>query len=316
MTDIDEEFEKSRRRIFGLAYRMLGSAADAEDIVQESWLRARGAAADELKSPEAYFVTIATRLCLDDLKSAKRKRESYVGPWLPEPLGDVAGLSPENAMEYCDDLSFALLMTLEKLTPPERAAFLLHDVFDAPFAEIAATLGKSEAACRQLAARARKSVRSSRPAGKVAADAHSLLLMKFAEAVATGDPANLRSLLTADAVSYSDGGGVKLAARNPIYGADKVARFLTGLAAKAARLGQSPQLHLAAVNGAPAFLLYQDGALDQTLSIECDGEKITAVFMVRNPEKLRSIRRAGNQAIGILVSAPTFSDHGRVRRIS
>jgi len=164
MTRLDEEFERCRRRLFGLAYRMLSSAADAEDIVQETWLRAAGAGVDEIRSPEAFFISIATRLCLDQLKSARAKRETYIGPWLPEPIVDIEGMTPETAMEYADDLSFALLMTLEKLSPPERAAFILHEVFDFGFVDIAQSLGKSEAACRQLASRARKSVREARPA--------------------------------------------------------------------------------------------------------------------------------------------------------
>lgn len=289
MTSLDAEFENSRKRIFGLAYRMLGSAADAEDIVQETWLRARRAAADEVRSPEAFFVTVATRLCLDQLKSAKRKRESYVGPWLPEPIADTEGMSPENAMELADDLSFALMMTLEKLSPPERAAFLMHDIFDAPFPDIARALGKTEEACRQLASRARKAVRSAKPARKVSPVAHSALLAKFAEAIASGDARSLEALLAADAVAWSDGGGVKRAALNPIRGASRIARFFLGLARKAARLRQTPSFHPAAINGAPGFLIFIDGALDQTLSIETDGERITAIYVVRNPEKLGAL---------------------------
>lgn len=289
MTSLDSEFQKSRRRVFGLAYRMLSSAADAEDIVQETYLRAREAAAVDIRSPEAFFVTIATRLCLDQLKSARRKRETYVGPWLPEPIADTDGMSPETAVEFADDLSFALLMTLERLSPPERAAFLMHDVFGTPFPDIARALGKSEGTCRQLASRARKAVKEGRPRRKVSADAHSAMLMKFAEAVASGDAKNLEALLAADVVSYSDGGGVRHAALNPITGAGKVARFFIGLAEKGARLGTLPSFRLATLNGAPAFLLYQGDKLDETLSIDTDGEKITAIFLVRNPDKLGAI---------------------------
>lgn len=287
MSALDKEFEKSRKRLFGLAYRMLGSASDAEDIVQETWLRAHDAAADDIRSPEAYFVTIATRLCLDALKSAKKKRETYIGPWLPEPIGDTNGLSPENQLEFADDLSFALLMTLEKLSPPERAAFLLHDVFDAPFPDIAATLGKSEAACRQLASRARKAVRAERQTRKIAPEAHAALLEKFAAAVATGDAKNIETLLAADCVAYSDGGGVKTAALNPIFGADRVARFFAGLAGKAMRQGLMPSFETGVVNGAPALLLYDGAELDQTLSIAISDRKIAALYLVRNPDKLR-----------------------------
>jgi len=292
MKNLDAEFDRCRKRLFGLAYRMLGSASDAEDIVQETWLRAQGAVADEIRSPEAFFVTIATRLCLDELKSAKKKRETYVGPWLPEPISETDGLSPENQMEFADDLSFALLMTLEKLSPPERAAFLLHDVFDAPFPDIAATLGKSEAACRQLASRARKAVRGDKPLAKANPEAHAALLAKFAEAVASGDATKIEALLAADAVAYSDGGGVKIAAINPIIGADKVARFFAGLAGKAMRLGIIPTFKTVTINNEPALLIYLDGALDQTLSVETDGETLSALYMVRNPQKL------GRAAIG------------------
>jgi RNA polymerase sigma-70 factor (ECF subfamily) len=292
MSDLAVEFEKCRRRLFGLAYRMLGSAADAEDIVQETFLRTREISADELRSPEAFFVTIATRLCLDELKSAKKKRETYVGPWLPEPIEDVEGLSPETAMEYADDLSFALLMTLEKLSPPERAAFLLHDVFDAPFPDIAKALGKSEAACRQLASRARRTVREGRPAREVPRASHAALLQKFAEAIASGDAKNLAALLAADAIAWSDGGGVKRSALNPIIGADKIARFFTGLAAKAARRGPMPYFQIKDINGAPAFLVFAGEDLDQTLSIETDGARITVLYLVRNPQKLRRLKSA------------------------
>jgi RNA polymerase sigma-70 factor (ECF subfamily) len=293
MTPLAADFERCRKRLFGLAYRMLGSAADAEDIVQETYLRASQAAADEIRSPEAYFVTIATRLCLDQLKSARRQRESYIGPWLPEPIADVSGLSPESAAEFADDLSFALLMILEKLSPPERAAFLLHDVFDAPFLDVANALGRSESACRQLASRARRAVREQKAPTKVAPETHSALLMKFAEAAASGDAKSLEALLAADAVAWSDGGGVKRAALNPIIGAGKVARFFTGLAAKTARGGAKPTYEIASINGAPGLLIYIDGALDQTLSLECDGERITSLYLVRNPEKLRTFLGKG-----------------------
>lgn len=289
MNDLTDAFEKSRRRLFGLAYRMLQSAADAEDIVEETYLRAQTAAADDLRSPESFFVTIATRLCLDQLKSARAKRLAYVGSWLPEPIADIDGLSPAHAVEHADDLSFALLMTLEKLSPPERAAFLLHDVFGEPFQDIAKTLDKSEASCRQLATRARRSVRQASPARKVAAETHRILLAGFIEAIASGDPQKLSTLLAADAVAWSDGGGAKRAALNPIFGADKIARYFTGIAAKAARLGVVADLRDGTINGAPAIFLFRGDQLDQTLSIATDGVLITAVYVVSNPEKLRAV---------------------------
>jgi len=274
-----------RGRLLGLAYRMLGSRSDAEDVVQDAYLRFAGA--QDVHNPEAFLVTIVTRLCLDRLKSAKAQREVYVGPWLPEPVFDAEGLSAEAATELADDLSFALLLALDRLSPMERAAFLLHDVFDTPFSEIAAMLDRTEAACRQLASRARRAVRDNRPAPAAAPDNHAHLLRAFTEAVASGDVGQLAELLRADAVAITDGGGRKFAARNPIAGADKIARFFIGLAGKTA--GHDVRIEPAMINGAVGALLYLDGELDLTLSMAIDGEKIAAIYIVRNPEKLRHL---------------------------
>jgi len=235
-----------RGRLLGLAYRMLGSRSDAEDVVQDAYIRFAGA--QDVHNAEAFLVTIVTRLCLDRLKSAKAQREVYVGPWLPEPVFDAEGLSADTATELADDLSFALLLALDRLSPLERAAFLLHDVFDTPFSEIAAMLDHTEASCRQLA-----------------------------------------ELLREDAVAITDGGGRKFAARNPIKGADKVARFFIGLAGKIA--GQDVRIQPAVINGAVGALLYLDGELDLTMSMAIDGEKIAAIYIVRNPDKLRHAPR-------------------------
>ena len=277
-----------RGRLLGLAYRMLGSRSDAEDIVQDAYLRFAGAS--DVHNPEAFLVTIVTRLCLDRLKSAKAQRELYVGPWLPEPVCDAEGLSPDAATELADDLSFALLLALDRLTPMERAAFLLHDVFDTPFSEIAAMLDRSEAACRQLATRARRAVRDERPAPASTPDNHARLLMAFGEAVTSGDVSRLAELLREDAVAITDGGGRKTAARNPIHGADRIARFFIGLAAK--NPGHEVRLEPAFINGAAGAFLYIDGELDLTLSVAIDGEKIAAVYIVRNPDKLRHLPAA------------------------
>ena len=278
-----------RGRLLGLAYRMLGSRADAEDVLQDAYIRF--AAAGDVRNDEAFLVTTVTRLCLDRLKSARAKREIYVGPWLPEPIVDADALSPHAATELSDDLSFALMLALERLKPAERAAFLLHDVFDAPFADIAETLGKSEAACRQLATRARKAVRETRPTQTPPPDAHARLLGAFTEAVASGDVSRLAALLRDDAIALSDGGGVKAAALNPIHGPDKIARFYIGLARKYAARGGKLRLEPATINGALGLLVYLNGELDQTLSIAVDGQKIAAIYGVRNPEKLKGMRR-------------------------
>ena len=277
-----------RGRLLGLAYRMLGSRSDAEDVVQDAYLRFAGA--QDVHNAEAFLVTVVTRLCLNRLKSARAQREVYVGPWLPEPVFDADGLSADTATELADDLSFALLLALDRLSPLERAAFLLHDVFDTPFPEIAAMLDRTEAACRQLASRARRAVRDDRPAPAKAPDNHARLLQAFGEAVASGDVAQLAELLRADAVALTDGGGRKTAARNPIIGADKIARFFIGIAAKNA--GHDIRVEPAMINGAFGALLYLDGELDHTMSMAIDGEKIAAIYIVRNPDKLRHLPAA------------------------
>lgn len=294
MTALDDAFQKSRRRLFGLAYRMLGSAMDAEDIVQETWLRASRADIDAIDAPEGFLVTIATRLCVDELTSARARREEYVGPWLPEPIPDTNVPAPSATVELADDLSFALLMALEKLTPEERAAFLLHDVFDVPFSDVARTLDRKEADCRQLAARARKAVQGARTRKKATTEEHQAILMKFAEAVSLGDPQKIAALFAPDAVAYSDGGGAARAALNPIRGADRIARLLVGLERKNMASRTRMTAELAVINGAPGFLLYIDGALDQTITIETDGASIGALYMVRNPAKLRTLARAAS----------------------
>jgi RNA polymerase sigma-70 factor (ECF subfamily) len=272
-----------RGRLLGLAYRMLGSRSDAEDVVQDAYLRFAGA--QDVRNTEAFLVTIVTRLCLDRLKSAKALREIYVGPWLPEPVFDADGLSADAATELADDLSFALMLALDRLSPLERAAFLLHDVFDRPFSEVAHMLDRTEAACRQLAVRARRAVRDERPAPAAAPERHARLLGAFCEAAASGDVSALAGLLCEDAIAITDGGGRKSAALNPIKGAQKIIRLLIGLAGKNA--GRDIRIVPMMINGTAGALLYMDGEIDHTLSMAIDGEKIAAIYMVRNPDKLR-----------------------------
>jgi RNA polymerase sigma-70 factor, ECF subfamily len=272
-----------RGRLLGLAYRMLGSRSDAEDVVQDAYLRFAGA--QDVRNPEALLVTIVTRLCLDRLKSAKAQREFYVGPWLPEPVFDADGLAPNAATELADDLSFALMLALDRLSPLERAAFLLHDVFDRSFAEVALMLERSEPACRQLAARARRAVRHQRPTPTTARDKHARLLSAFCEAAASGDVTALAGLLREDAIALTDGGGRKTAALNPIHGAHKIIRFLLGLGGKNA--GRDIRITPVMINGAAGVLVHMDGEIDHTLNMAIDEEKIAAIYIVRNPDKLR-----------------------------
>lgn len=286
------DFERHRGRLTGLAYRMLGSRADAEDVVQDAFLRWSSAQGDAIENNEAYLMRVVTRLCLDRLKSARAKREVYVGPWLPEPVLDAEALSAQTQAELADDLSFALLLALDRLSPAERAAFLLHDVFDAPFSEVAAALDKSEAACRQLAARARQAVRKARHDPAPHRDAHERLLAAFALAAASGDLTALKALLSEDVIAMTDGGGRKSAALNPIFGADKTARFIIGVARKSGGEALMAGARVATINGAPGLLLFIDGALDQALTIAVEAGRIAALYIVRNPDKLSAIERA------------------------
>jgi len=285
----DDPLAPHRRRLLGLAYRMLGSRSDAEDIVQDAYLRFAGA--EDVRNTEAMLVTIVTRLCLDRLKSARMQRETYVGPWLPEPVLDAEQLGADAATELADDLSFALMLALDRLSPPERAAFLLHDVFDTPFPEVARMLERTEAACRQLASRARRAVRDERAAPPtVAPEAHARLLDAFSHAAASGDLSALAGLLSEDAVIFTDGGGRKTAALNPIRGADKIMRFFAGIAAKNA--GRAIRLVPMKINGSVGALVYMDNEIDHALSLAVEGDKITAIYLVRNPDKLRHVAAA------------------------
>ncbi len=274
-----------RGRLVGLAYRMLGSRSDAEDVIQDAYLRVAGVSG--IENSEAYLVTVVTRLCLDRLKSARAQREVYVGPWLPEPVFDAEALSPETASELADNLSFALLLALDRLTPLERAAFLLHDIFEAPFTDVARILDRSEASCRQLASRARRAVRADAPAPAAVPDAHARLLSAFAAAAQSGDVSRLAALLHDDAIAFTDGGGRKRSALRPIHGPDRIGRFFVGLRRKLAREGTDVRLVPTTVNGELGALVFMNGELDQVMCCAIRGDRISALYVVRNPDKLR-----------------------------
>ena len=281
-------FERHRRTLTGLAYRMLGSRAEAEDVVQDAYLRWHQVDRDTIAEPRGYLSTIVTRLCLDRMKSARAQREVYVGQWLPEPVVDEA-LDADSACELAQDLSVALMLVLERLSPLERASFLLHDVFGLDFAEVARALRREEAACRQLAARARAHIEEARPRFPASREQGARLAAAFAVAAQKGDVAALTQLLADDAVLYSDGGGKRAAALNPIYGADKILRFLGGIMRKNAALS-SMQGRPATVNGLAGFVLREEDGVIDTLAFEHDGSRIVAIYVVRNPEKLRHVR--------------------------
>lgn len=286
MTTDEQTFEQHRARAFQVAYRISGSVADAEDIVQEAWLRWQAAPRTDIRTPEAWIVTTVARLGIDQLRSARARRETYVGPWLPEPLLELSGereASPEERLSLADDISMALLHMLERLSPEERAAFLLHDAFDYDYGELAAMLGKSEAACRQTVSRARKRVRDAHPRFDTSTREHHRLATAFGNAIAAADPQALINCLSEDVVFYSDGGGKALAALNPIYGPDHVMRFFFGILKKRP---QNLQPRPAIVNGLPGFVIVVDGEIQSTLSFGVSEGRISAVYMVRNPDKL------------------------------
>ena len=284
-----DHFAAQQARLRGLAYRMLGSMTEADDMLQELYLRWHKADHAEIRTPQAWLVTAMTRLCIDRLRVMKAQRETYIGPWLPEPILTDPAAGPEAEAELASDLSMALLIVLERLAPPERAAFLLHEVFDADYGEIAAALGKSEAACRQIVHRARERVREERPRFVTTPAARARLLARFMDAVRIGDPAGLVGLFTEDIKLWSDGGGKAKAALNVIVGADRVTRFLLGIRNKGA-LGGEVAPH--GVNGELGLVGLIDGKPDFTATFEFAGERLAAIHLVRNPDKLEHVRRA------------------------
>ena len=281
-------FAAERGRLIGLAYRMLGTRADAEDAVQDAWLRWRKVPVMDVENPAGYLSTIVTRLCLDRLKKAKRRREVYVGPWLPEPVLTDPSLVTA-PMETLDrDVSFALMTALERLSPLERAAFILHDIFETPFTEIAVLLDRSEAACRQLASRARGNIATNRPRFEAEADSADKLADAFFAAARDGDTDLLKRVLAHDAQLHTDGGGRKAAALNVIGTADKITRFFAGLARKPAS-GPPMLARRARLNNLPALLTLENDGTRQAAMIDIADGKIRTIYMIRNPEKLERL---------------------------
>lgn len=278
-----DAFEAERRRLVRLAYRMLGSLAEAEDVVQNAWLRWREVDRTKLGAPAAFLSRIVTRLCLDVMKSARRRRETYVGSWLPEPLIEEADEVSE------DDLTLTLMVALERLSPLERAAFLLHDVFGVPLDEVAATLRRDGAAVRQLAVRARRHVQADRPRYPVAPDEGERLARAFFAATNHGDVAGLTAILAQDVVLRSDGGGKVVAFLNPITGLDRVLRLYRGLRRKLSRPGRL--IRMSRIDGLPGYISEdRDGTLQTTAFVIEDG-LIREVLITRNPDKLAHVAR-------------------------
>lgn len=285
-----DEFESHRPWLFSIAYRMLGSVMEAEDVVQEAYLRYSAADRTDIRQPRAFLTTIVTRLCLDQLKSARAQREEYYGPWLPEPLVTDEG-GPASHFGKLESLSMAFLVLLEQLTPAERAVFLLREVFDYSYAEIADIIGRDEAACRQILHRARQHVHGGRPRYEVSLDARRELLQRFLMAAEAGDMDQLEGMLKADVVSYSDGGGKVTAAPQPIYGPQKVARFLKRLV-DLREPDWTTEVH--DINGTPGVIVRRaTGDVVSVLTFDADADGISAVHIVANPDKLAHLAHPG-----------------------
>lgn len=282
----DDLFDGLRPRLFGIAYRMLGVRADAEDVLQDAWLRWNAADREGLQSAEAWLVTVVTRLAIDRLRAAKAERAAYVGEWLPEPLVTVDEHTPERAAELAGEVSLAFLHVLERLAPEERAAYLLRQVFDYDYDEIAPMLGKSQAALRQVVHRASERLRLERPRFEVPPETHRRLLERFVQAARSGERAAIRALLAEEVAAIGDGGGRVASVPGGMHGADRVANLYW---AHFLRLGERVQYRLATVNGEPGFVRYVDGRLESAQAVTTDGERILGIYVVRNPDKLARV---------------------------
>ena len=288
-----DPFNKHSPRLLGIAYRMLGSVAEAEEVVQDAWLRWHQRPAAELDSAEAWLVTVTTRLAIDRLRAAKVQREAYAGIWLPEPLLTDAPATPEQLNERADDVSIAFLKMLERLSPEARAAFLLREVFDVDYVDIARMLDKTEAACRQLVSRAKAQVNDARPRYVVPRETHLRLLGSFAKALTSGDFGSLKSLLAESAELIGDGGGKVTSFPGPLVGSQRIAQlfFATEL-----RFKSQQRVELVSMNGQWGLLRYINGALESAQAYETDGSRIVRIYVQRNPDKLASlaaVRREG-----------------------
>jgi RNA polymerase sigma-70 factor (ECF subfamily) len=277
----EQTFETHKPLLFSIAYRMLGSASEAEDVMQDAWLRALQDEEADVRSPRAYLTTIVTRLCIDHLRSAERTRMEYPGPWLPEPL---AAPNQESA-ELASSLTTAFLVLLEQLSATERAVFLLREVFELEFDEIARSVGKSEANTRQILARARHRLRDARPRFTVSRQESEAIVTRFRQACLTGQVEELMALLHADATLVADGGGKAAAATRPVVGADRIAKFVLGYAGKLQ--WSETDFPIVTINGAPGLLMRHPLAGDGTYSFDIADGRIRAIYVVRNPDKLR-----------------------------
>ncbi|WP_266168066.1 RNA polymerase sigma factor SigJ [Dyella subtropica] len=280
-------FQQHRQRLFGLAYRMLGRPADAEDVLHDAWLRWHEQDTAALDDPEAWLVTVTTRLALDRLRRAKTERDHYTGPWLPEPLEPTDGEAPSDHLERAETLSLSFLLLLERLSAEERAAFLLKEVFDYSHAETAAILGINEEASRQRVHRAKTRLREARPRFQVDPAMQRRMLQRFVAALEQPSLDSLRALFAEDAVHLADGGGVVRATLRPLHGADRLARLYLQIALSGTNVQQ--QRVLGMLNGSPALFLWNKGKLTSVMWVECADDRITEIHAIRHPEKLARI---------------------------
>jgi RNA polymerase sigma-70 factor (TIGR02957 family) len=286
MHDSDHIFHRLQPRLLGVAYRMLGSVTEAEDIVQDVWARWHDADHERIDNADAWLTATTTRRAIDRLRQLHAERERYIGIWLPEPVL-VDGLpTPEQLHEASSELSVAFLKVLERLAPEARAAFLLHEVFDAGYDAIADVLGKSEAACRQIVHRAKRQLRDERPRYAVSYDAHSRLMQRFVEAVSTGNFAAMKHLMSESAELVGDGGGIVASFPEPLLGSERIAQLLF---APNLRMSDTHRVELVPINGRVGILRYLQGRLESAQSFETDGERIHRIYVQRNPEKLQRI---------------------------
>jgi len=281
---VAHRFARARPRLLRLAYSELGDLGEAEDVVQEAWLRLERTGAEEIEDLDAWLTTVVARLALDTLRSARVRRETYVGPWLPEPLVSSGSEDPADRVTLDESVSYALLAVLEQLSPAERTAFVLHDIFDVPFGEVAETVGRSPDAVRQLASRARRHVSQHGPRFEASADEHDRAVRAFAHAVAEGDLDCLLAVLDPDVVWTSDGGGRATASRAPLRGADRVGRAWVAIGRTAT--GPATPIEL---NGRPGLLLAHKDGNPSVLSFQVAGGRVVRIDVVRNPEKLRRV---------------------------
>ncbi|KIQ35823.1 RNA polymerase subunit sigma-24 [Variovorax paradoxus] len=286
MDDPTLTFDSHRRRLQGIAYRMLGSVAEAEEVVQDAWLRWHEADKASFDSAEAWLVTVVTRLSIDRLRAAKVQREHYIGAWMPEPTLTESPDTPEESLERADNISVAFLAVLERLAPEARAAFLMREVFDADYDEVALTLGKSEAACRQLVHRAKAQVQDARPRYQVSRETHQRLLRAFADAAARGSMQDLKALMTEEVELIGDGGGKVQTFSKVLTGNQRLAQLYFSLWR---RMGPAVRMEMVEINGEPGLLRFIDGELESAQTFEIEDDRIARIRVQRNPDKLARI---------------------------